>query len=149
MTPYSLIFKKFLHALKYDPIYAELDIEVTEEDLLFLMDRAIVNFEYPKVNLKDKDDASQTFNNELGFDEIEILVVLMAVEWSRRQVYDVELSRPSMTPQEFRTFSNSNQLDALVRVLNNAEAHARRLRKAYSNRDESGKSAFYRLGGGD
>lgn len=149
MTPYSLIFKKFLNMLKYDPTYAEVSTEVAEEDMLLLMDRAILNFEYPKIPLKEKDDSTMEFANELGFDEVELVAVLMAVEWARRQIYDIELNRPTMTPQEFKTFSNSNQLDALGRVLESAEKHARRLKRAYANRDSSGKSALYRLGGGN
>jgi hypothetical protein len=146
MTPYSIIFKKFLSLLKNDPIYAELDPAIAEDDMLDLLDAAIMDFEYPRVDLKDKDDTLMQFNNELGFDEIQILAFLMSVWWLRRQINAVDLMSPGMTPQEFKTFSSANQLNAIDNALKMAEQKAMTLRLAYSRRDGN-RSALYKLGG--
>lgn len=146
MTPYSIIFKKFLNHLKNDPIYAQLDPVIAEDDMLDLMDAAILDFEYPKVDLKDKDDENMQFNNELGFDEIQLLSFMMSVKWLQRQINDISLMTPGMTPQEYKTFSRANQLDAIANALKMAEEKAKTLRLAYSRR-EGNRSALYKLGG--
>lgn len=146
MTPYSLIYNKFLKLLESEPLYAMLDIDVAEDDLLGIMELAIFEFEYPKVDLKDKDDEAKHFNQELGFDEIQMLIYLMTVVWLRRKLHSADLMKVRMTPQEFKTFSTSNQLNSMLAALEHSEKHAKRLKAAYSRR-ENGRSALYKLGG--
>ena len=133
-TSYEKVFKAFLSKIQ-DPLYAELEVEVATDDLIEIMDAAILNFEYPKVDLKDKDDVLQQFTNTLGFDEIQILAQIMVLEWMRRELRSVDALRQFMTTKDYATFSQANHINAL----RNAELmEGRRIEKLkikYSIRD--------------
>lgn len=145
MTPYEKIYKAFLSKIR-DPLYAHLEIEVAEDDLLSLMDAAILNFEYPKVDLKDKDDDDQTFTNELGFDEIQLLGHLMLLEWMRRELRSIDTLRQSYTTKDFQTFSQANHINALVNAERMVDRQLKQLKIKYSIR-EGNKSNLSSLGG--
>lgn len=145
MTPYEEVFKVCLHLLT-DVDFLLLDQATLEDDLMMLMNDAILNFEFPKVDLREKDDDLQVFANELGFDEIQILGNLMAYAWTRRQARDVELLRQTMSPLEFQKYSQANHLNALMRLEQLTYNNVERIKKRYSRR-ENNKSLFHKLGG--
>ena len=145
MTPYADIFRVFLGKIT-DPAYATLDIEVSEDDMMILLDDAILNFDYPKVDLKAKDDAVQEFTNTLTFDEVQLLGHLMAHSWLRRQLRDVELLRQTMSPLEFQKYSQANHINVLVKLEEQDWLYIERLKKRYSRREDN-KSLLYKLGG--
>lgn len=145
MTPYADIFRVFLGKIT-DPAYATLDIEVSEDDMMILLDDAILNFDYPKVDLKAKDDVAQEFTNTLTFDEKQLLGHLMAHSWLRRQLRDVELLRQTMSPLEFQKYSQANHINVLVKLEEQDWLYIERLKKRYSRREDN-KSLLYRLGG--
>lgn len=145
MTPYAEIFRVFLNKVT-DPAYATLDYEISEDDMLMLLDDAILSFDYPKVDLKSKDNSSQTFNNDLGFDEIQLLGHLMAHAWLRRQLRDVELLRQTMSPLEFQKYSQANHINSLVKLEEQSFYYIETLKKRYSRRDNN-KSLLHKLGG--
>ena len=145
MTPYAKVFKVCLGQIS-DVDYLLLDEEILEDDLIILLDDAILNFEFPKVDLRAKDDDLKEFDNELGFDEIQILGNLMAYAWTRRQARDVELLRQTMSPLEFQKYSQANHLNALMRLEQLTYNNVERLKKRYSRR-ENNKSLFHKLGG--
>ena len=145
MTPYSTIFRVFLGKIT-DPAYATLDIEVSEDDMMIFLDDAILNFDYPKVDLKTKDDVTQQFTNDLNFDEIQLVGHLMAHTWLRRQLRDVELLRQTMSPLEFQKYSQANHINSLIKLEEQDWAYIERLKKRYSRR-ENNASLLYKLGG--
>lgn len=145
MTPYADIFRVFLGKVT-DPAYATLDIEVSEDDMMMLLDDAILNFEYPKVDLKAKSDVTQEFVNTLNFDEIQLLGHLMAHAWLRRQLRDVELLRQTMSPLEFQKYSQANHISVLVKLEEQDWTYIERLKKRYSRRGDN-KSLLHTLGG--
>lgn len=145
MTPYEKVYKVFLNKID-DPMYATLDIEVLEDDMNMLLDDAILNFEFPKVDLREKDDAAQTFSNELGFDEIQILGHLMVHGWLRRQLRDVDLLRQTMSPTEFQKYSQANHIKVLLEVERQDFNHIENLKKRYSRRNNN-LSILHKLGG--
>jgi hypothetical protein len=145
MTPYSTIFRVFLGKIT-DPAYTTLDIEVSEDDMMILLDDAILNFDYPKVDLKAKDDVTQQFTNDLNFDEIQLVGHLMAHAWLRRQLRDVELLRQTMSPLEFQKYSQANHINSLIKLEEQDWAYIERLKKRYSRR-ENNASLLYKLGG--
>lgn len=145
MTPYSTVFRVFLGKVT-DPAYSTLDIEVAEDDMMILLDEAILNFEYPKIDLKAKDDVTQEFENDLGFDEIQILGHLMSHAWLRRQLRDVELLRQTMSPLEFQKYSQANHINSLLKLEQENANYIETLKKKYSRR-ENNASLLYKLGG--
>lgn len=145
MTPYSEVFKVFLGKIT-DPIYATLDIEASEDDMIILLNDAILNFEFPKIDLRAKDDELQQFTNDLGFDEIQLLGYLMAHSWLRRTLRDIELLRQSMSTVEFQKYSQANHIRTLMDMEQQDLRHIDNLKKRYSRR-ENNTSLLYRLGG--
>ena len=145
MTPYSKVFRVFLGKIT-DPLYLTFDTEVSEEDMMLLLDDAILNFDYPKVDLRAKDDELQEFENDLSFDEIQLLGHSMAHAWLRRQLKDVELLRQTMSPLEFQKYSQANHLNVLMKLQLDDWAYIERLKKRYSRRDDN-KSLLHKLGG--
>ena len=146
MTPYEKVFKAFLSKIQ-DPLYAEIEVEVAEDDLISIMDSAILNFEYPKINLKDKNDELQQFNEDLGFDEIQLLSHIMVLEWMRRELRNVDALRQFMTTKDFNTFSQANHINSLIRAENMLSKTVSQLKIKYSIRD--GNTSKLNMLGGD
>lgn len=133
MTTYDIVFKAFLSKIQ-DPLYAEIDVAVAEDDLISIMDAAILNFEYPKVDLKNKDDAGQIFDEQLGFDEVQILSHLMVLEWMKRELRNIDGLRQFMTTKDFSTFSQANHVNSLIRAEEMISKDLKQLKVKYSMR---------------
>jgi len=146
-TSYEAVFKVVLGRIKDFNIPLMSD-EVIEQDLILLMDSAILNFEFPRMNLKQKDDLTMTFNETLDFDTIQLLGQLTAYEWLSRVVMDIDLLKPSMSPEEFKTWSHGNSLIGLNKVLAFHSKRIADMKRSYSRRDENNKSKLGQLSGG-
>ena len=146
MTSYEVVFKAFLSKIQ-DPLYAELEVDVAMEDLLNIMDAAILNFEYPKVPLKDKNDTLMEFNHTIGFDEIQILAHLMVLEWMRRELRNVDSLRQFQTTKDFSTFSQANHINSLRNSELMLSGQVERMKIKYSMRD--GNQPVLQFLGGD
>ena len=144
-TPYDSIFHVFLGKIE-DPIYTTLDVEVSIDDMTLLLNSAILNFEYPKIDLKSKDDTLQELDNELGFDEIQILGHLMMYEWLKRQLRNIDLLRQTMSPIEFKQYSQANHINSLMKLEERVFQEVERLKRRYSVRTGN-LSNLYKLGG--
>lgn len=134
MTPYDKVFKAFLSKIQ-DPLYAELEVYVAMDDLIEIMDAAILNFEYPKVDLKDKDDELELFTNTLGFDEVQILAQMMVLEWMRRELRNVDTLRQTVTTKDYSTFSQANHINALRNAETMESRRIEKLKIKYSMRN--------------
>lgn len=145
MTPYEDIYKVFLGQIS-DPQYLNLGTEVLTDDMTMLLNEAIMNFEFPKVDLREKDDDMQEFGQTLNFDEVQILGYLMVQAWMRRELMDVDLLRQTMSPLEFQKYSQANHLNALMKLKQQNFDYIEMLKKRYSRRHNN-KSLFHRLGG--
>lgn len=148
MTPYENVFKSFLSKIQ-DDTYIRLSEEVIEDDLITLMNAAISDFRYPKVNLKNKNDMLMQFDSTLGLDEVEILAQGMVVHWLGRQLRSVDALRQNMTTKDFNTYSQASHINALVRAEKESKADLRRKMIRYSQIDKDGATTLRRLGGGD
>lgn len=146
MTSYEVVFKSFLSKVQ-DPIFSQMEIEVAEDDMNSLLNSAILNFEYPKMDLKDKDDELKQFNNTLTLDEIEILGHLMAYEWMSRGLQSIDLISQNMTTKDFNTFSQANHINSLTNTLRRREKQIRQLKIKYNMRDGN-QPDLHGLGGG-
>lgn len=58
-------------------------LELAKKDWRMILDAAIFQFRYPRVSL---DIEGETFIEDLGNDEIQVLAKLMKLEWARRCV---------------------------------------------------------------
>lgn len=145
MTPYEKIFKVFLRKVR-DPIFLEMDHYIAEEDMVSLLNEAVMEFKYPKIDLYDKDDQLMQFNNKLNLNEIYILANIMVWKWSESLLRDIDNLTYDMTPEEMRTTSKANHINSLMRYEKHLEESVRRQQNEYSRRDRN-KPLFDSLGG--
>lgn len=82
---------------------------VVQEDWQMLLKAAIAQFRYPRVSL-DYDEETQTFEDDLSNDEIQVLANLMKLEWVRRCIATWDNIRQLYSSKDF---SQANYLDKL------------------------------------
>lgn len=146
MTEYGVVFKSFLGKIR-DDLYISTDVEMVENDLTILLNAAIPYFNYPKIDLRDKDDDLQIFNVNLTVDEVEILAMAMVVEWTEREIHNVDMLRQSMTTKDFNTYSQSSHINALGRTADRMQKKLKNRLIKYSLRRDDGTSGLSDLGG--
>jgi hypothetical protein len=129
-TPFEKVFDSFLSKIE-DDLYTSLSVDI-EADLTKLLNGAIVQFDFPKVDIFDKDDNMQQFNVDLSIHEIEILANLMKLEWIKRQLNSVSLLKQMLGDKDFRLTSQANHLKVLIDLKMETEKEINSLVTKYS-----------------
>ena len=111
-TPLQTIYDAFLAKVEADDwALTEITEEGPSKDLLkdwgMILDAAIVQFRYPRVSLDYEGDS---FKEDLGNDEIQVLANLMKLEWVRRCIATWDNIRQLYSDKDF---SQANFLDKL------------------------------------
>lgn len=111
-TPLQTIYDAFLAKVEADDwALTEMTEEGPSKDLLkdwgMILDAAIVQFRYPRVSLDYEGDS---FKEDLGNDEIQVLANLMKLEWIRRCITTWDNIRQLYSDKDF---SQANFLDKL------------------------------------
>lgn len=136
MTPLKRVYAAFLSKILEDE-WQHWTMEEIEADLIEILDAAIVRFKFPRVSLEhDK----ESFFNELGTIEIQILASYMKCEWLNRNIMTWENVKPLY---EERDFSQANLLDKLTSALESERSNALQLESIYY-RSVKGKPFEYR-----
>lgn len=125
MTSIRKIYDAFLSKMLEDEWLNWTEEEV-ERDWRMLLDAAIPNFRFPRVDL-DIDD-SGNFVGDLNNEEIQILATFMKCEWLNREILTWENIKPLYVE---RDFSQANLIDKLQRLLDREESKARKLERIY------------------
>lgn len=146
MTEYEVVFKSFLGKIR-DDLYLSTDTEMIENDLTILLNGAIPYFNYPKVDIRNKDDEALRFNVDLTVDEVEILAMAMVIEWTEREIYNVDMLRQSMTTKDFNTYSQASHINALGKTADRMQKKLKNRLIKYSIRRDDGTNGFGELGG--
>lgn len=146
-TPYSKIFSSFIGKLE-DDIYANMNPGDIEADMVVLLNSAIPEFEYPKVDISNKNDETKEFTDNLSVDAIDILGSLMVLEWITRQTLSLNLVKQKLSDKDFRLTSQAAHLQALLELKRETAQDIERLKTRYSYRD-SNKPNFSGLSGSD
>ena len=131
MTSFNTIIDKFLSKIT-DDMY----LELTEEDTIrdakqYLLD-AIPQFEFPRFALYDYNAETGVYNVDLTQEEINILAILMKMNWLDRQIASVENTRMKYSGSDFKFTSQANHLAKLLSLkaeINRENIHAQRLYK--------------------
>jgi hypothetical protein len=129
-TPFEKVFDSFLSKI-VDTLYNNPEFNV-EADLTKLLNSAIVQFDFPKVNIFDKDDVLLQFNVDLSLHETEILANLMKLEWIKRQMNSVNLLKQLIGDKDFRLTSQANHLKVLIDLKVETEKEINSLVTKYS-----------------
>ncbi len=130
-TPYVEVYDTFLSGIK-DPLYAIMDEDEREIEFLTLLDKSIPRFLYPKVDLDDRSSSTSTFNENLTFQEIQILAELMKREWVNQKINDVALIEQQYSDHDFKLTSQAAHLRVLLTLKANIESDVKDMQHAYS-----------------
>ena len=131
MTSFNTIIDRFLSKIT-DDMY----LELTEEDTIrdakqYLMD-AIPQFEFPRFAPYDFNEEEATYNVDLTREEINILAILMKMNWLDRQITSIENTRMKYSGSDFKFTSQANHLAKLLSLkaeVNRENIHFQRLYK--------------------
>ena len=140
-TEFSAVYNCFLSKIT-DDLWelSEQSREEVENDWLNLLLGAIPNFEFPRKNLS-YDIESLSFNAELTAEEINILGILMELEWLQRQIASIENIRMKYSGNDFKFTSQANHLSKLLTLLAEVKKQSNHMQRLYKRRkiDSEGK----------
>lgn len=161
ITPFQIIYNRFLNKIT-DDMYTEWTEAETHTHLESMLLAAIPNFKFPKFKIYDYDLDAEIiengqvvsrgrFNFLLTNEEIEILADLMLLEWIRRQIASIELTRLKYSSSDFKFTSQANHLDKLLKMLSVFTEKNQKMQSMYGRRRVDGdgyiRANFAGLGG--
>jgi hypothetical protein len=113
-TPYQLIYSRFAQKVQdynLDALYSS-SIPAYESFIKGYLVSAIPLFTYCIIDLDDRDDSAQIFNNTLSGTEQEILSILMHYLWMVREVNNIMDMRLALSSPSYKRYAESNNLKA-------------------------------------
>lgn len=155
-TPFTTIYDSFL-ARVTDEMY----MQFTELDTLKLLQELLLNaiphFEFPRFDIFDYEEGyivesnyngidsnyqeapatlfvPGAFNYKLSQEEINILSLLMVVEWLGQQLATTENTRLKIGGADFKINSQANQMAKLKNLIELYKEESNHLQKVYSRR---------------
>ena len=148
-TPFTQVYNRFLGKIT-DDMYMELTPEDTLRDLRNLLIDAIPGFEFPRKNLLDYSidtitsnalEETSSFAEELSSEEINILAILMMINWTQRQITSIENTRMKFSGSDFKFTSQANHLSKLLNLLAETQRQSHHMQRLYKRRrfDNEGK----------
>ena len=164
-TMFANVYNRFLSKIT-DDLYIELTPEDTLRDLQNLIIEAIPGFEFPRKNLEQfvilieelpkdaeydgflasENEDSITVDNsffevDLDSEEINILAILMMINWVQRQVTSIENTRMKYSSADFKMTSQANHLGKLMNLLSEVQRQSHHMQRLYKRRkkDKTGQ----------
>lgn len=109
--------------------------EITEDDFVIgiLWDDLIDGEEQVPLAVVEH----STFNDDLTFEEINILAILMMIGWVQRQVTSIENTRMKYTGADFKMTSQANHLSKLLTLLTECQRQSHHMQRLYRRRRPS------------
>ena len=141
-TPFVEVYNRFLGKIT-DDMYVELTPTDTIRDLTNLLIDAIPGFEFPRKNLMEYTidtttpnvlESTSAFAAELDSEEINILAILMMVNWVQRQVTSIENTRMKYSGSDFKFTSQANHLAKLLSLLKETQRQSHHMQRLYKRR---------------
>lgn len=154
-TPFQTIYDAFYNIVT-DDMYLEWTKEETAADLKNILIAAIPNFEFPRFKLYDYEKISEEseeyqFNFILTLEEINIFAQLMIIEWIKRQIATVDVTKQKYSSKDFELTSQANHLSKLISLKNDFKTDNKAAQRLYKRRktDEDGyiRTNYAGLGG--
>ena len=129
-TPYTDIYRRFRNKIRDYEDLALTDSEIEETDFQRFVSARV---RFKKCNkLKSKDDILMEFEMDLDDEEIEILAMLMIVEWLNPRVATLDNLKIHMSNKDLSMGSTANHLKTLTELKDHYERKAKELMKSYS-----------------
>lgn len=149
-------------------MYVELTPEDTIKDLRRLLESALPEFEFPRVNLydyqilqtlKSAEEVTEQdfvlaetdqgvivedsyFSEELSLEEINILAIIMLDGWLQRQITSIENTRMKYSGSDFKFTSQANHLSKLITAKEKIYQMSHHLQRLYKRRRTSDKGKY-------
>ena len=166
-TTFVEVYNRFLGKIT-DDMYMELTPQDTIRDLRNLLIDAIPGFEFPRKNLslytvgttqksasdlQEADFALSTegeistvenssFEEELTSEEINILAILMMINWTQRQITSIENTRMKYSGSDFKFTSQANHLSKLLNLLAETQRQSLHHQRLYKRRRHDKTGAY-------
>lgn len=138
MTKVEELYDNFLSTIQdYDLLMGNLTDEEIEEELSGYLKKAIAKFYRCKNSLKivEESTGEKSFTVELHTLEIEVLTLLMTVEYLKPKIVSTELMKPFLSDKDFKTHSQANQLKELRLLYRELKSEANKLITEYTYLD--------------
>ena len=141
-TAFSTVYDHFFDKIT-DDMYLEWTELDTKKDCQNILIAAIPGFEFPKkslkyekteYNLENFEDKSY-FIADLDDEEINILAILMMVEWLQRQITSIDNTRQKYYGSSFKLTSQASHLKALVSLKEDILKDSKRYQRLYKRRN--------------
>ncbi len=83
------------------------------------------------------------FNTELTSEEINILAILMMINWVQRQVTSIENTRMKYSGTDFKMTSQANHLSKLLSLLSECQRQSHHMQRLYKRRRINNTTNIY------
>ena len=149
-TPFIQVYNRFLGKIT-DDMYMELTPEDTMRDMRNLLIDAIPGFEFPRTNLmaytldttsENVLEDTSSFEAELSSEEVNILAILMMINWVQRQVTSIENTRMKFSGSDFKFTSQANHLAKLLNLLGQTQRQSHHMQRLYKRRRTNDEGRF-------
>jgi hypothetical protein len=117
-----------------DDMFMELTPGETDSLLKELLLNSLHNFEFPRVNIYDYNEALEEYNISLTTEEQNIIATYMIVGWLSQQLASVENTRMKYSGSDFKFTSQANHLSKLLSLLNNCKTNNKHIQRLYKRR---------------
>ncbi len=115
-TSYQSIFNVFLHKIREYSYLLSADEEI-EEDLILFLNTSCYKFEdVCEKDLSKRDNDNKLFDEDLSYEEIDIITDGMVVVWLQPKVLDSEGMKNVLNTKDITQYSPAKLIDALVNV---------------------------------
>ena len=124
-TPYETVYNRFAQKIT-DFNLVELDDYTLSDMLKHWLNSAIVNAR-TSVNLSDRDDDYEVFNNDLSDVDIELLAMGMTLAWLDQTLNSTELTLQFIGGKEEKYYSQANHIAELRALREDIRLEMKRL----------------------
>ncbi|MFA6711170.1 MAG: hypothetical protein WCS33_00440 [Candidatus Caldatribacteriota bacterium] len=130
-TPYQIVYDAFFSKIR-DSFFLEIIEEEKDIELLSLLNQAIPEFKYPKVDLEDRNETSQQFNETLTNAEVQIISEAMKLKWIEQKINDEELIKMQFSDHDYSLMSQAAHLFRLITNQREIELKLKKMQDRYS-----------------
>lgn len=137
-TPFQAIYDAFLARVNSDDWILPEDMWIAQRDWFEFLKMAIFRFRFPRVSLAF-DAENNSFIEEIGLAETQVLATYMKHEWVKRCVTSWEEIKMLYSNKDF---SQANHLDKLIKLSEQCQSECIETAATYS-RSNQGKPFDY------
>lgn len=146
------LYPSFLSTIR-GTLYSTITQDELDEQAFYAARRAVSAFKFPRINTKytvfyatreadgtlvevEEEESGAIphayFNNELSYDEIEVIIAWMKVYWCEELISNADNFTEIYTDAQIKTYSRANMVDKALKMLETFRNNARSIESSYS-----------------